>query len=217
MNWRSGMAMTMRTAVFGLGCMTAGAAVVTFGVQYPKAEGTLEGTASAVPGPAPAVAAAATVVSAEGQTARRSGPNPHLEIIHRPDNNPAFNIGYVPAIKIKSGKIVWLSGNTALPTYHDHPHRRDVIEKTLPNDLAAQTKATMESIKMTLEAAGASFNDVVHMYIFRTRPRRGDMGIVSGIVDPYFGGHKPTSTNMAILELGEPEQLIEIQMFAVVD
>jgi hypothetical protein len=29
--------------------------------------------------------------------------------------------------------------------------------------------------------------------------------------------HKPTSTNVAVLELGEPEQLIEIQMFAVVD
>ena len=27
----------------------------------------------------------------------------------------------------------------------------------------------------------------------------------------------PASTNIAVLELGEPEQLIEIQMFAVVD
>ena len=32
---------------------------------------------------------------------------------------------------------------------------------------------------------------------------------------PY--NHKPTSTNVAVLELGEPEQLIEIQVVAVVD
>jgi len=39
------------------------------------------------------------------------------------------------------------------------------------------------------------------------------------IIDSYFApyNHKPTSTNLAVLELGEPEQLIEIQMVAVVD
>jgi hypothetical protein len=28
---------------------------------------------------------------------------------------------------------------------------------------------------------------------------------------------KPTTTNLAVLELGEPEQLVEIQAFAVID
>ena len=32
---------------------------------------------------------------------------------------------------------------------------------------------------------------------------------------PY--DHRPTARNPAVLELGEPEQLIEIPMFAVVD
>ena len=32
---------------------------------------------------------------------------------------------------------------------------------------------------------------------------------------PYT--HKPTSTNLVVRELGEPEQLIEIQMVAVVN
>jgi enamine deaminase RidA (YjgF/YER057c/UK114 family) len=48
----------------------------------------------------------------------------------------------------------------------------------MTNDLEAQTRAAMDGIKQTLEAAGASLKDVV---------------------------------------LGEPEQLIEIPMFAVVD
>jgi enamine deaminase RidA (YjgF/YER057c/UK114 family) len=74
-------------------------------------------------------------------------------------------------------------------------------------------------LKLTLDAAGASFKDVVHYFVFRARPRMGDIGKASGIINSYFApfNHKPTSTNVAVLELGEPEQLIEIQMFAVVD
>jgi hypothetical protein len=47
----------------------------------------------------------------------------------------------------------------------------------------------------------------------------GDDKASAVIQHSYFApfNHKPTSTNIAVLELGEPEQLIEIQMFAVVD
>jgi hypothetical protein len=39
------------------------------------------------------------------------------------------------------------------------------------------------------------------------------------MINSYFApfNHKPTSTNVAVLELAEPEQLIEIQVVAVVD
>jgi enamine deaminase RidA (YjgF/YER057c/UK114 family) len=145
--------------------------------------------------------------------------NKHMEIIHHPDHDTSVFMPFVPAIKIKSGKLLWLAGTTALPVYHDHPHKRDDIQKHLVNDLEAQTRAAMEGIKRTLEAAGASFKDVVHMFVFRARPRMGDIGRSSAIINSYFApfNHKPTSTNVAALELGEPEQLIEIQMFAVVD
>src|SRR5262245_42322018 len=139
--------------------------------------------------------------------------NQHMEIIHHPNYNKDVFMPFVPAIKIKSGKLLWLAGSTSLPVYHDHPHKRDEILKNMPNDLAAQTRATMEGIKQTLEAAGASFKDVVHIFVFRTRPRTGDIGGAAAIINSYFRpfNHKPTSTNMAVLELGEPEQLIEIQ------
>ena len=145
--------------------------------------------------------------------------NQHMEVVHQPNYDKSVSMPFVPAIKINSGKILWLSGTTALPVYHDHPHRRDQILKFMPNDLEAQAKAAMDGIKQTLEAAGASFKDVVHVFVFRARPRMGDIGRASAIVDSYFApfNHKPTSTNIAVLELGEPEQLIEIQMFAVVD
>jgi len=143
----------------------------------------------------------------------------HMEIVHHPSYNRSYFMPYVPAIKITSGKILWLAGTTALPVYHDHPHRREDIIKFLPNDLEAQTRAAMEGIKQTLEAAGATFKDVVHMFVFRARPRMGDIGRAAAVIHSYFApyNHRPTSTNLAVLELGEPEQLIEIQMFAVVD
>ena len=143
----------------------------------------------------------------------------HLEVVHHPNYDKSLFMPFSPAIKIKSGKLLWLAGGTALPVYHDHPHKREQILQFMPNDLEAQTRRTMDGIMETLKAAGASPKDVVHVFIFRTRPRQGDIGRSSAVVNSYFApfNHKPTTTNMAVLELGEPEQLIEIQVVAVVD
>jgi 2-iminobutanoate/2-iminopropanoate deaminase len=160
----------------------------------------------------------AALAPAQAQ-APNTTPNAHMEIIHHPNYDKTVNMPFPPAIKIKSGKLLWLAGTTALPVYHDHPHKREQILQYLTNDLEAQTKRTMDGIMETLKAAGASPKDVVHVFIFRTRPRMGDIGVSSRVVNSYFApfNHKPTTTNMAVLELGEPEQLIEIQVVAVVD
>src|SRR5947207_4243471 len=161
------------------------------------------------------VAAAALLIAAP--VFAQSGNN--LEIVHHPNYDKSVFMPFSPAIKIKSGKILWLAGGTALPVYHDHPHKREQILQYLTNDLEAQVRRTMEGSMETLKAAGASPKDVVHVFIFRTRPRTGDIGRSSAVVNSYFApyNHKPTTTNMAVLELGEPEQLVEIQVVAVVD
>ena len=147
----------------------------------------------------------------------QSGNN--LEVINHPNYDKSVFMPFSPAIKVKSGKLLWLAGGTALPVYHEHPHKRDEVVKYLKNDLEAQVRQTMDGIMQTLKAANASPKDVVHVFIFRTRPRMGDIGKASAIVNSYFApyNHKPATTNMAVLELGEPEQLVEIQVVAVVD
>ena len=152
-----------------------------------------------------------------GSAQAQSGNN--LEIVHHPNYDKSVFMPFSPAIKVKSGKLVWLAGGTALPVYHDHPHRREQILKHLPNDLEQQCRQAMDGIMQTLKAAGGSPQDVVHVFIFRARPRMGDIGRASAVVDSYFApfNHKPTTTNMAVLELGEPEQLVEIQVVAAVD
>src|SRR5215472_2790170 len=167
-----------------------------------------------------AAGVAAIIVAAVAfGSAPAAAQNQHMEIIHHPNYDKNVFMPFVPAIKIKSGKILWLAGTTALPVYHDHPHKRDQIQQYMVNDLETQTRAAMDGIKQTLDAAGASFKDVVHYFVFRARPRIGDIGKASAVINSYFApfDHKPTSTNIAVLELGEPEQLIEIQMIAVVD
>jgi enamine deaminase RidA (YjgF/YER057c/UK114 family) len=143
----------------------------------------------------------------------------NLEIIHHPNYDQSVFMPFSPAIKVKRGKLLWLAGGTALPVYHDHPHKREQILQYLSDDLEAQARRAMDGIMQTLKAANASPKDVVHVFIFRTRPRAGDIGRSSAAVNSYFApfDHKPTTTNMAVLELGEPEQLVEIQVVAVVD
>ena len=169
-----------------------------------------------------ALGATAVVLSpaamAQGQAVDTT-PSKHLEIIHHPDYDKTVFMPFVPAIKIKSGKILWLAGGTALPVYHDHPHKRDQLQKYMVNDLEQQVRQAMNGIKQTVEAAGGSMKDIVHLFIFRARPRMGDIGKASFVVNEYFKpyNYKPTTTNLAVLELGEPEQLVEIQAFAVID
>ena len=160
-----------------------------------------------------AVALAAAAAPALAQ----SGNN--LEVINHPNYDKSVFMPFSPAIKVKSGKLLWLAGGTALPVYHDHPHKREQVVKYLTNDLEGQIRQTMDGIMQTLKAANASPKDVVHVFIFRTRPRMGDIGKASAVVNSYFApyNHKPATTNMAVLELGEPEQLVEIQVVAVVD
>jgi enamine deaminase RidA (YjgF/YER057c/UK114 family) len=188
--------------------------------HYPQEKKTMNTFRSAMTLAALGAAAAALSPAATAQTKPiDTTPSKHLEVIHHPNYDKTVFMPFVPAIKIKSGKILWLAGGTALPVYHDHPHKRDQLQKYMVNDLEQQVRQAMDGIKQTVEAAGGSMKDVVHLFIFRARPRMGDIGKASFVVNEYFKpyNHKPTTTNLAVLELGEPEQLVEIQAFAVID
>jgi hypothetical protein len=77
----------------------------------------------------------------------------------------------------------------------------------------------MDGIMQTLKAANASPEGRGARLHLPHAPAHGDIGKASAVVNSYFApfNHKPTTTNMAVLELGEPEQLVEIQVVAVVD
>lgn len=81
-------------------------------------------------------------------------------------------------------------------------------------DMAAQIRQTCKNIGSALEAAGASFADVVETITFVTdinEYRRH-----SAVRGEYFGAEPPTSTTIGISQLADPDGMIEIRATAVI-
>src|SRR3954453_5262391 len=82
-----------------------------------------------------------------GASAAQAQSGDHLETIHHPNYDKTVFMPFPPALKVKSGKLLWLAGGTALPVYHDHPHKREEVVKHLTNDLEGQGGQTMGGLR----------------------------------------------------------------------
>ena len=135
-----------------------------------------------------------------------------IEPIHpRP---PQHEMPFVPGIKVKNaGTLLFVSGATALPLYHKHPH--DPAELTPPDDIREQARRVLENLKMVLDASGATFRNVVKVTRFLTRMEEQDD--VSAVMKEYFGDHLPTSTTVQVSALVVPGLRLEIEMIAVLE
>lgn len=135
----------------------------------------------------------------------------HIEWADRPD----VWMPYAPAITVKGGTMVFIAGVTAAPTYHSHPHIPEEFAN-IPLDMEGQAKATMENLKKSLDAAGATFADVVVANRFLTDLSQQD--ILNKVWNEYVGEYKPTTTTVQIVRLAtDPRCLVEINAIAVVD
>lgn len=86
----------------------------------------------------------------------------------------SFFMPYAPLIRVPAGgELLFISGATALPLYHDHPHRHEQLDP--PSDVREQTRLVMESLSRCLAAGGATWKDIVRTDLFvtdwRTRTR----------------------------------------------
>jgi len=135
-----------------------------------------------------------------------------LEPIHpRP---PQHEMPFVPAIKVKNrGTLLFVSGATANPLYHKHPH--DPAELTPPEDIREQTRRVMDNLKMVLDASGATFQDVVKLTKFLTRMEEQDE--IWSVMKQYFDGHLPTSTTVEVSALVVPGLRLEVELIAALD
>ena len=76
-----------------------------------------------------------------------------IAIVHHPDRRTDVAMPYAPAIVVRRGQLLFVSGVTAAPVYHSHPHRDEEFD--LPRSMREQAMLTMENLRKTLEAAGA--------------------------------------------------------------
>src|SRR5688500_10862428 len=80
-------------------------------------------------------------------------------VVHHADRRTDVVMPYAPAIVVRRGSLVFLSGLTAAAVYHSHPHRDEEFD--LPPTMREQAVLVMENLKTTLGAAGCTLGDVV--------------------------------------------------------
>jgi len=126
-----------------------------------------------------------------------------------------MNMPYTPAIKVHAGKTVYLSGVTAAPVYHHHPHIAAEFDN-IPADAGAQAEMTMENLRMVLAAAGGDLTDIVRVTRFMVDQAR-NQDAINAVMGRYFGAHRPASTSVEIARLAtDPRLVLEVEAVAVV-
>ncbi|MCY3618033.1 MAG: RidA family protein [Acidimicrobiaceae bacterium] len=80
------------------------------------------------------------------------------------------------------------------------------------DDVAAQARATLENIGAILDAAGATFADVLKVIVYLTDI--GDRAAINPVRQEFFGDERPCSTLIGINELVVPGMKVEIEAIA---
>lgn len=121
-------------------------------------------------------------------------------------NNPQWKMPYVPALRVLSGKPVYISGVNAAPIYHSHPHNPEEFQQ-LDFSPESQARLTMENLKSILKASGGTLNDVVQILVFIVNiQENGDQ--IGKIVSGFFGDHLCSSTVVGVTGLITDSRLI---------
>ena len=106
-----------------------------------------------------------------------------------------------PAARI--GDLLVVSGQVPLD---------DRMNVVAPGDLAAQTRYVFESIRRLLEAAGATFEDVVDVIAFTQDARQ--IGTVLEVAAEFFEGDYPAWSIASFLGSYAPGVLVSVQAIA---
>jgi DNA gyrase subunit B len=100
-----------------------------------------------------------------------------------PQPDRAAEMPYAPAIEVTgASRILFLSGATASPLYHQHPHVKE--EHVLPDDIEEQTRRCMASIRSVLDAKGMTWRNVVKITKYVTDMREADA--MHKVMNEYF-------------------------------
>ena len=119
-----------------------------------------------------------------------------LRAVHHPDKRHV-EMPYAPALLVRRGSLLFLSGLTAAPVYHSHPHREEEFD--LPPRMRDQAVLVMENLKTTLAAAGCALSDVVSATRYLTDVAEQDD--LNAVWASYLGVHRPTTTTVEVSRL----------------
>src|SRR5260370_16740717 len=122
-----------------------------------------------------------------------------VRAVHHPDKRHV-EMPYAPALLVRGGQLLFLSGLTAAPVYHSHPHREEEFD--LPPRMREQAVLLMENLKTTLAAAGCTLADVVSAIRYLTDVPEQDH--LTPLWPPSLPPHLPTTTTSQLPRLPTP-------------
>lgn len=138
-----------------------------------------------------------------------------IESVHIEGNDPRWNMPYTPALKVHGGAMVFVSGVTAAPVYHSHPHDPAEFEE-IPDDPALQAAMTLENLRLVITEAGGTFGDVVQLIRFIVDLDR-NQDAINRVMAEHLGEHRAASTTVEVVRLAtDPRLVLELQAIAVV-
>lgn len=142
---------------------------------------------------------------------------PDFEYVYLPGTEigSGANLPFTPAIKVHGGNIVFLSGVTAAPVPHSHPHIPAEFDH-LDFSVEAQTEAVMERLQETIRASGGELSDIVQVTRFVVDIGKNQAAI-NAVMNRYWGNHRPASTSVEIVRLAtDPRFSLEVEAVAVI-
>ena len=104
---------------------------------------------------------------------------------------------------IQVGNLLFIAGQVALD-----PNGKLIGKR----DSAAQTRQAMENIQALLEAAGATFDNVVKLNVYVLN--MADREAMGKARSPFLKPPYPTSTLVEVRQLANPDFLVEIEAVA---
>jgi enamine deaminase RidA (YjgF/YER057c/UK114 family) len=134
--------------------------------------------------------------------------------VHHADRRRDVMMPYAPALLVRRGSLLFVSGVTAAAVYHSHPHREEEFD--LPRTMREQAALAMENLKKTLEAAGCRMSDLVAATRYLTDV--GEQDDLNRVWAQYLEGHLPTTTTVEVSRLATHANCkVEISAIAVAD
>jgi 2-iminobutanoate/2-iminopropanoate deaminase len=125
---------------------------------------------------------------------------PRKEIVQVEIGQPNPNL----SLATKFGNLVFVSGQTGR-----HP-----VNGQVGKDVREQTRFILERIKVILEGAGTSLDNVLSAVTHVTR--REDVPAYNEEWAKYFPTNKPARTTVTVASLNQPELVIEITVIACI-
>lgn len=116
--------------------------------------------------------------------------------------------GFSQIVISNPGKIVFISGQVAWD------ENLNIIGK---DDLAKQTQKSLDNLRIAIESAGGTLENIVMLRIYKVNYQKEDGAIISQVLKNIFGTkNPPASTWVSVNGLANEGFMIEIEAQAVI-